>query len=125
MVSRGQADLIIGLEMLEGLRGSEFSGPKTNFLINKYSLPFMGGLKGEEIIKLLPKENLHLVPASEICKEKLQNEVVSGLYLLGYAIHKKLMPLDEKSVAEAINKIIPPKYQELNLKALKLPHENN
>ena len=76
----------------------------------------------EEIKKQLSdiKNELHLVPASEICKEKLQNEVVCTIYLLGYAVNKKLMPIKKESVLQAIKNIIPEKYQELNIKAFNL-----
>ncbi|MDP2910232.1 MAG: 2-oxoacid:acceptor oxidoreductase family protein, partial [bacterium] len=96
LVSRGQVDLVIGLEILEGLRGFSQADSKTKFLINEYSLPFLKSLKKEEILeklKVIPKNNLYLVPASEICKKEFDNEVVSGIYLLGYAIYEKLIPL--------------------------------
>ncbi|MEK7658417.1 MAG: indolepyruvate oxidoreductase subunit beta [Patescibacteria group bacterium] len=134
MVSEGKADLIMSLELLEGLRYLGFGNKETNVLINRYSLPVLGGLKEEEILKSLsrlqgnrgsttssgPDKNLYLVEASKICKEKLQKEVISALYLLGYAVYKKLIPLKEESVLKAIEKLIPEKYLELNKKAFKL-----
>lgn len=123
LVSSGQADLIIGLEILEGLRGFSQANNETKFLINEYSLPFLKSLKKEEIsekLKIIPKNNLYLVPASEICKKEFNNEVVSGIYLLGYAIYKKLIPLKAGSVLKAIEKIIPKKYLKLNIKAFEL-----
>jgi Pyruvate/2-oxoacid:ferredoxin oxidoreductase gamma subunit len=65
-------------------------------------------------------KNLYLVSASDICKEKLGSEVVSGVYLLGYAIRNNLMPLKEVSLVKAIKNIVPAKYQELNVKAAQL-----
>lgn len=126
LVEQGQADLIIGLELLEGLRALSFSNKETNVLINKYSLPILGGLPMEKIIKRLEEntnKKLHLIPASDICKEKLGKEVVSTIYLLGYAVYKNLIPLKEESVLKAIENIIPKKYQELNIKAFQLAKE--
>ena len=125
LVLDGRADLIISLEMLEGLRSFLRAGKQTKFLINKYSLPFIGSLKAEEIKNHFDKSQneLYLVPASEICKEKLQNEVVSTVYLLGYAVSKKLIPIREESVIKAIESIVPEKYQELNIKAFQLAHD--
>ena len=34
-----------------------------------------------------------MVPAKEICKEKLGTEVVAGTYLLSWAVFKKIIPL--------------------------------
>ena len=64
----------------------------------------------------LPKDKLMLVPASKICQEKLGKEVVSSIYLLGYAVGKKIMPLKKESALRAIKNIIP----ETRLPALKL-----
>lgn len=126
LVPAGKADLIISLEMLEGLRETEKAGKDTKFLINDFVSPFLGCLPKEKIKKQLSslKNEMHIIPASEICKEKLQKEVVSGIYLMGYAVNKNLMPLMEKSVLEAIKNIVPPKYQELNIKAFKLSYAN-
>ena len=68
----------------------------------------------------LPKDKLTLVPASKICQEKLGKEVVSSIYLLGYAVKNNLIPLKKESVLKAINSIIPQKYLELNIKAFEL-----
>ena len=80
----------------------------------------------EEIKKWLNsiKNEIHFVAASEICKEKLQNEVVSTIYLLGYAVNKKLIPLKRKFVLQAIKNVIPEKYLELNINAFNLSNEN-
>lgn len=123
LVQEGQADLIISLELLEGLRTLNFANKDTAVLVNKYIFPVLEGLSQEEIIKKLNKtvvKKLYLVQASEICKEKLQNEVVSTIYLLGYACYKKLIPLKQESFLKAIEKLIPEKYLELNKQAFNL-----
>lgn len=117
-----KADLIISLEMLEGLRETAKAGKNTKFLINEFVSPFQGGLQKDEIKKQLAelKNEMHIVQASDICKEKLQNEVVSSIYLLGYAVGKKLIPLKAESVLAAIENVIPEKYLDLNKKAFEL-----
>ena len=99
LIPNGDADLIISLEMLEGLRETIKAGKQTKFLINEFVSPFQDSLTKEEIKKQLGvlKNEIHFVAASNVCKEKLQNEVVSTVYLLGYAVNKKLMPISEKS----------------------------
>ncbi|OGZ78984.1 MAG: hypothetical protein A2528_01210 [Candidatus Staskawiczbacteria bacterium RIFOXYD2_FULL_37_9] len=123
LVKTGGADLIIGLEELEGLRAHVFAGPQTKFLVNKYFSPFIGTLPEEKIMENLnkiAKNNLYLVEASKICKEKLQNEVVSSLYLLGFCVNEKLIPLSGGSIFEAIKKTMPEKFVDLNIKAFEL-----
>jgi indolepyruvate ferredoxin oxidoreductase beta subunit len=123
LVYHGQADLIIGQELLEGLRSVALAGSHTKFLVNTYFLPFIGSMKKEEImaeLNKLPKDKLELVDASKICIEKLGKDVVASVYLLGYAIKNNLIPLEKASVIKAIEKVIPQKYQELNKGALNL-----
>ena len=122
LIMNREADLIISLEMLEGLRETGKAGKKTKFLINEYVSPFEGSLTKDEIKNRLNsfKNDIHIVAASDICKEKLQNEVVSTTYLLGYAVNQKLMPLKRESILQAIKNVIPVKYQDLNIKAFEL-----
>jgi len=126
MVSNGSADLILGLEVLEGLRESAKAGRQTKLLINDYTFPLIGAPSREEILKKLKetKKELFLVPASVECKDKLQNEIVCTMYLIGYAVAKKLMPIKKESVLKALNSIIPQKYLELNIKAFELGYGN-
>jgi indolepyruvate ferredoxin oxidoreductase, beta subunit len=126
MVSNGRADLIIALEMVEGLRESVKAGKQTKLLINDYILPVIGFPIKEEVIKQLEstKKDFVLVPASKKCKDKLQNEIVCTLYLLGYAVSKKLIALEKESVLKAIKNFIPTKYLELNINAFELGYAN-
>jgi indolepyruvate ferredoxin oxidoreductase, beta subunit len=124
LVGRQKADLIMGLEEQEILNGIYFAGDKTSFLINQYILPIpmKKVLAEKEIIKELKKisKNIISVPADKICKEKLGTNVVAGIYLLSFAIFKSMLPLKPESVKKAIEKIIPEKYLDLNLKAFEL-----
>jgi len=127
LIPNGTADLILSLEMLEGLRETAKSGKDTKFLVNEFISPFIGSLTKKEIKKQFDnlKNEIHFVPASEICKEKLQNEVVSTIYLLGYAVFKNLIPFKKESVLKAIENKVPEKYRELNIKAFNLPFNDN
>jgi len=104
-----------------------FNHPKTIFLVNKFIFPFAGGLSESEVllkINNLIKNEKHIIPASKICQEELGAEVVSGIYLLGYIVSKNLIPLKKESVLEAIAKVVPEKYLELNKKAFELAQPN-
>lgn len=122
LITNGTVDLIMALEILEALRESEKAGKETKILVNDNFLPFQGSLSREEIKRQLEaiKTEIFLVPASQVCAEKLQKEVVSSIYILGYAVFKKLIPLKEESVLKAINSVIPEKYREINIKAFQL-----
>lgn len=120
------ADLILGLETAEALKNINYANKNTILLTNEYFFPYLGGLSKEEVAKkinsLFPGQK-HIIPASEICKKDLGEEVVSGVYLLGWAVNKKIIPLKEESVLRAISEIIPGKYLDINKKAFELARQ--
>jgi len=128
LIAQGRADLIFGLEMQEALRGIYFASKKTNFLVNKQITPIPVGKPSseKELLDIFKKytKNVTLIPASDICREKLGTDVVSGVYLLSLAVLKGLVPLKPDSIFKAIKKIIPEKYLELNLKTFNLASKN-
>lgn len=124
LVSQGKANLIISLEAQEVLRSLNYASKETSFLVNNFFIPIPEEklLKIEEITKIIKKisSKLNIIPASDICQKKLENNVVAGIYLLGYASFNKLILLKPNSILKAIKKIIPEKFLELNLKAFNL-----
>jgi indolepyruvate ferredoxin oxidoreductase beta subunit len=123
LVQAGEADLILSLEMSEILKVINYSGPGTVFLANRYIISYQGGLSEKEIIEKIntfAKGEKYFVPAFGICQKELGNEIVSGIYLLGFASFKKLIPLKEESFLKAVSKIVPERYLELNIKAFEL-----
>lgn len=123
LVAKGEADLIIGLELVETLRDSDFAGPETKFLVNDYSMGFPGYPAKQEILEgfnKIAKDRVSLVSAAEICKKELGKEVVAGVYLLGYAVKNNLLPLKKESFEAALKNVIPQKFLDLNINAVKL-----
>ncbi len=98
LVPIAKANLILGLDSQEALNARYYANPKTSFLINA------------------PKA----VDASKICEEKLGNKIVAGVYLLSLAVFKNLIPIKPDSLLKAIEKVVKPKYIELNKKAFNL-----
>jgi len=123
LVAPSSADLILSLEIQEVLRVFAYADKDTAFLVNRKYIPFENGLTEKEAVekmKELVRGESYLVSASDICQKQLQVEVVSGIYLLGYAVFKKLIPLKPESMLKGIEKIISQKYLELNKKAFEL-----
>lgn len=124
LVAQAGANLIISLEMHEALRGLYYAKENSQFLINSYSLPIPGQpqIPEKEILNEIKKftQKIEIVPANEICKRELGKEVLAGIYLISLASFKKFLPLKPDSILKAIKKIIPEKYQQLNLKAFEL-----
>jgi indolepyruvate ferredoxin oxidoreductase beta subunit len=124
MVAQAKADLVLGLETQEALKGVYFAGPGTNFLINKHiiPIPLQKPFPETDVLKTIKKvsKKVEFVSATQIIQEKLGTGVVAGIYLISLAVFKKLIPLKSVSILKAIKKIIPGKYLELNLKTFNL-----
>jgi Pyruvate/2-oxoacid:ferredoxin oxidoreductase gamma subunit len=71
----------------------------------------------EEIKKSLKdfSEKVIVLNASEIVKKETGSDIAANIYLLGYAISKKLIPLKEKFILKAMEEVAP-KYFEANKK---------
>ena len=124
LVGQGKADLILGLEAQECLKACYFSNKNTIFLINEFFVPIFDEklLSIKEISNELEKfsKKLIIIPGADICDKELGNKVVSGIYLLSYAVHRNLIPLKPESLLKALKKVVPKKYLELNKKAFEL-----
>lgn len=120
LIKLAEADLILSLEISEAARAIDFAHSETTFLIDKKYIAFENSFSEQKIIeqlkKLIKNKNFYLV-------ETLQ-EIFAGVYLLGFAVHKNLIPLKSISILKAIKKIIPKKYQEINIKTFNLAKNN-
>jgi indolepyruvate ferredoxin oxidoreductase beta subunit len=121
LVVQADADFILSLEFQESLKVLYYVCSKTQFLINDFIIPVPGEkiLERERILKSLEQftKKIEILPASKICQEKFQKEVLAGVFLLGYALGKKFLPLKKESLIEGIKKVVPEKYQKENLEA--------
>jgi len=128
LVEAKKADLIVGLEMQECLKAAYFSGPQTQYLINKTEVAIPGKplLAEEEIIGNLKKftKKIEVIDAAGICQKELGTAAVSGVYLLCLASFKNLIPLSPDSMREAIKSSVAAKHLEVNMKAWELAKKN-
>ncbi len=125
LIIPGETNLVIGLETQEALRSKVFAGNKTIFLVNNHFIPIRGAdSKQEQVEKHLKQEvdskNLHLIDANSKAEQELNNPVLAGMLLLGYAQARKILPLSQKAILQGVKTVIGPKYLEMNKKALQL-----
>jgi len=131
LVKEGGANLIISLELQEALKSCYYASREigTLFLINEFSKPIPGEKipKKTEILEELQgfSKKTIMVPATNLCEEKLGKAVLAGVFMISLASFKNLVPLSPKSILKAIKKQIPGKYLELNLKAFNLAKDYN
>ena len=126
LVRQGGANLIISIEAQESLKACDYASIKTGtvFLVNEFLAPIIGQktISIKEISKNLKKfsKKTILIPATEIAKKELGNPVLAGIYLLGLASFKNLLPLKSSSILKAVKEIVPEKYFNLNKKTFEL-----
>lgn len=125
LISYGEADLIIGLDLLEAARAVNFSSSRTIFLVNNEFVPFfqLSSFTKDDFLKVVQPitKNNFIVDASKICEEKLKSRVFETIFLLGFAFSKKLIPFKENSLIFGIEKSVPPKFIKENIQAFNLP----
>jgi len=130
LVLEGEANVIISLEPLEALRSCYYGSKqhKTIFLMdNDPVVPLSCSVLGDKYpsIKEIGEnlkdfsEKVIILNASEIVKKETGSDIAANIYLLGYAIDKKLIPLKEKYVLQAMEEVAP-KYFEANKKIFQM-----
>ena len=125
LVQAGGADLIIALEAQEAYSASRYSRKdNTVYLINNFLQPIIGGFsyRIEEILKSIKEisKKILIVSATDTCRKEFGTDVVSGIYLLGYAVKNDLIPLKKATILKAISGVVPEGYRELNINAFTL-----
>ncbi len=130
LVRQGNADLIIALEPLEGMRATYYSSKqKTIFLLNSYNIyplsVYIGEGKYPSIDKVLDdikdfSKKIFCINASEIVKRTVGTVVSTNIYMLGYAATENIIPIKKKFILEAMKETIKEKYFEMNKKVFEL-----
>lgn len=126
LVSPGELDLGIAMETQESLACGRFAAGKTELLINDYESPTLAESASEqEVMENLREvtKRIKMIPATQICKKELDNEVVAGVFMLGFAAKRNLLDINSSLIIEAIEQELPEKYWELNKEAFKLAKE--
>lgn len=128
LIAEKEADLIIGLDLLEAARSVNFAYDKTFYLVNDYFIPFfqLAEFSKDDFFKIVSPitKNIFVVEAAKICEEKLKSSVYESAFILGFAFSKKLLPFKEESLIFAIEKSVPEKFVKENIEAFNLGEKN-
>jgi indolepyruvate ferredoxin oxidoreductase, beta subunit len=118
LIAPGTADLIIGFDLLEGLRYSHFLKPEGRMVLSRHMViptsVFVQRLAiplEEDIIKKLSRFDLCLISAEEIAREA-GSVLTANVVMLGAASHH--IPLAEESLVSAVQYLVPKKTVEVN-----------
>jgi len=127
LIAPGTADLLIGFDMLEGLRYSHFLKPEGKMVLSRQMViptsVFVQGLtipSAEDITKKLSGFNLCLIDAEELAREA-GSVLAANVVMLGAASHH--IPLTEGSLVSAVQRLVPQKTVEINTRAFAMGRE--
>ncbi len=118
----GDVDVLIAFERLEALRYSHFLKKDGIIIVNDCKIEPMTVVTGafsypENIIENLQKEHkLYSIDGVKTAKELGNSKVLNSVVL---GLSAKYIGFDEKSWISVIEKTVPPKTIELNVKAFK------
>jgi len=123
LISRGQADLLIGMEYVEMLRHLRLLNPRGAYLVNAIKIPTVQNNMGldeypepDEILKAARKycPNGHVIDASNLAK-KLGNVQMTNVVMLG-ALSKVLPFFDYEEMKWLVASNSPTRFKEANVK---------
>lgn len=129
IVEQAKADMILGFEPIEVLRGLEKSNKSTKIVFNDFPVvPSTLTQTGEtypdienDIIANLKDNFDEVYPISATTLAKEAGSVLSlNMVLLGAAVATEDFPLSRESVESAMKNNLAPKFHEMNLKAIEL-----
>ena len=125
MIAKGEADLILAFEPGEGVRLLPFLKPDGQMVVS--SRPVMPvtaalsdtGYRAEDMLEYLSS---HVKCLTVVDAEKALREVgspkVLNLILLGAAVRSGALGLNADELKDAVRRLIPEKFRELNFRAL-------
>lgn len=121
LIPRGEADILVALEQLEGLRWLQYLAPESTAILNDYTaFPTPVLLEKEEYPEDIPGQfkakghDVRLVPAPQIAR-KLGNQRLVNTVLIGALADKLALPAEAWEKAIIAN--VPAGTGDLNLQA--------
>jgi len=127
LVGRAEADLIIGLELLETLRACYYADPnRTTIIVNhKYWAPDplkVETKRGKMVFESLNRfaKNLKLIEAEKLLTENNLNLSMTNTIMLAAVAKQKVLPMSEEQILHALRAKIKPHFLSDNQKIFNL-----
>jgi indolepyruvate ferredoxin oxidoreductase beta subunit len=127
LISPGGADLMIALDLLEAVRYRHYLKPEGRIIVNDHTvvptsvftqkLPMPAR---DDLLAALDGHKVTLVDAAGLAAEA-GNLIVQNVVMLGAAAPN--LPLKAESMEEAVRRLVPQKFLDLNLRAFALGRE--
>jgi len=121
------ADLIIALDLLEAARALNFASKNTIILSESSAMAPdpMAQINTKIFVRELKKKaKIFIVDAAKITGKLIGETTMSNIFMLGYALKKKFLPLKKELVWKAITQKLRPEFLEKNKKVFEAAFKN-
>ena len=121
VIGRGEADLVLAFEELEGLRFAHFLKPEGKMILNRqriYPPRVTSGMDTypENVVTILRDNGIETIEVDAISiADKLGNSLVASTVLLG--VLSKYLEFSSEEWKEVVRRLVPEKAQSVNLDA--------
>lgn len=121
VIGRGEADLVLAFEELEGLRFAHFLKPEGKMILNRqriYPPRVTSGMDTypENVVTLLHDNGIETIEVDAISiADKLGNSLVASTVLFG--VLSKYLEFSSEEWKEVVRRLVPEKAQSVNLDA--------
>lgn len=128
LICKGKAQALVALELIEAIRYLSYLSENGILLVNDAlippPLPKIKIPNRKEILEEFKRLNIefYIVDATKIAM-KAGSAASTNVVMLGGMLALDLLPLTLQDIERSIKEILPPKFHEVNLKALKMGFE--
>ncbi|MDD2646761.1 MAG: indolepyruvate oxidoreductase subunit beta [Patescibacteria group bacterium] len=130
LIRQADADIIIGLELVETLRACYYANKNKTIILtnNKYFNPdpcAKDNGESEKIKKEIEKFScvLHSIPADKILKENNLSLSLINTFMLGFLVKENALPIKKELIWRAISEKIKPEFLDKNEKVFNLAQQ--
>lgn len=124
LIAKGDADWLIGLEIIECCRYIDYASKKTNVVINDRLIPppgiYISESKKKNLIKIINQyvNNTYIIPAHKLAVE-LGDSILTNSIMFGAVSKLNILNIKKELYLEALQEAIPRKYLNINIVAFK------
>lgn len=124
LIAKGDADWLIGLEIIECCRYIDYASKKTNAIINDRLIPppgtYISESKKKNLIKIINQHvnNTYIIPAHKLAVE-LGDPILTNSIMFGAVSKLNILNIKKELYLEALQETIPRKHLNVNIVAFK------
>ncbi len=125
-IMEGTADVVLGLEPMEALRGIQFASWETTVLVNTRPIRIIGAKYPEvkEILDRIREFTGDVIPIDTVALAEEAGSVMGqNTVMVGALAATGRLPLKADALKEALSELVPAKHCDVNVKAFEVGYD--